>query len=74
MKKMETVLQYLNALAAILEEAIPIVYLPEFEDKEKDPFKGQCALVIRKPEYMAELDELYNVGKIEKTETTVPEQ
>jgi predicted RNA-binding Zn-ribbon protein involved in translation (DUF1610 family) len=61
--RMEHVLDSLDRVAELLHEQLPIVFLPLIDGK--DPLNGKPALVLRKMEYKAELDELYKVGRID---------
>jgi len=67
MKKMEKVIKHLDAIAKILGENIPIVFLPlmEHKDGRGDPLKGSSAFIVRDKEYMKELNELYDTGRID---------
>lgn len=66
MNKMKQVIEHLDAIAEILGENVPIVFLPLGKrDGVADPFKGSPAFIVRQPEHMAELNRMYKVGDLD---------
>ena len=66
--RMEHVLDNLDRIANLIQQDIPIVFLPIWADADKDPLKGKCAMVLRKPEFKEELEKLSEVGRISMAE------
>ena len=62
--RMEHVLDSLDRIANLIQEDIPIVFLPIMADSTNDPLKGKCAMVLRKPDFREELEKLSEVGRI----------